>query len=184
MTLFTENLNDHLEGKFSFVAQQIPRFPPTDPNLLGHAERLWNMQRPRIPVVHTDKRRGTVNEQTRNVIDHGRPIRVTEKIVEVTVPFDGDGSMFKYRPSSCKILHETIQVENGHLKYRMPFDPEQQGRYNSLLEQVAYNLEMMRRDEEVFSRHAVERLKDAIEVHKKQLAEDAAAARKFEFPVN
>jgi hypothetical protein len=184
MPLFTEDLSTYLEGKFCFVAQQIPRFCATDPNLLGHVERLWNAQRPRIPVIHTDKRRGNVNEQTCDVIEYGRQIRVTEKIVEVAVPFDGDGSMFKYRPSSCKILHEPIQVENGHLMYGMPFDPEQQGRYNTLLEQVVYNLDMMRRDEDAFSRDAVERLKKAIEEHKKQLAEDAAAARKFDFPVS
>jgi hypothetical protein len=98
---------------------------------------------------------------------------VKDKVVEVQVPYDGDGSMFNYRPSSAKELSEPVQLETGHLKYTMPFDPGQQERYNGLLKSIEHNLDAMRRDEEAFNREAVDRLKKVAEDRRKQVEEDA-----------
>ena len=119
----------------------------------------------------------------RRTNEYGRDVERTATVVDVYVPFRGNGEMFNYRPSTCSIVNEQVQLRGGALVYSMPFDPAQEPRFEKLLDQIEQNLETMRQEEGAFSRHASKVLSDAAENLRRKLEGDQKTAGNFSFKV-
>lgn len=187
MTLFQgESLQTFLESRLQSAGNAIDRLSLSDlrdPALAGRIERLWASTRAAIPLLQRDGKSGKMREVTERRTDYDREVAVQTTVVDVQVPYRGDGEMFHVRPSTSSMLNERVEVRDAHLHYTMPLDPVQEPRFDKMLDQIERNLATLRTEEENFSRHAIESLGKIAENRKKKLEGENKAASEFSFKV-
>jgi hypothetical protein len=117
-------------------------------------------------------------------MDHGREVAVQTTVVDVQVPYRGNGEMFHVRPSTSSVLNERVEVYDGYLQYTMPLDPAQESGFEKLLDQIERNLTTLRTEEENFSRRAIETLNTIAGERKQKLEDESKTASGFSFKVS
>ncbi len=116
--------------------------------------------------------------------DYDRPVRTQQTMVDVRIPYRGDGKMFRLAPSSRAVITETVQVQPDSLLYTMPYDPAQQRNLDRLIGHVETTLDTMRQEEAAFAKRAVADLQRVAEALKKKLEDDDRKGREFGFPID
>jgi hypothetical protein len=188
MSLFqSAHLNDVLSARLRAAAAKVSALSHADlcnPALAGTIEGIWAEHRPDVPTIYPTQKHGTKRQTTQHREDYGRHITVDVTYVDVSIPFRGDGEMFKCLPSSSKIIQEDIAVGHDHLLYSVPLDRADGGKIDALLADVEGNLKTMRADVEAFDKKAISELSQLAVQRKARLDDDTAKAKKLGFPVN
>ena len=192
MTLFSKShLSDVLDGAYRRAAGKIENLSLRElraPPLAGLIADRWKENCPSVPTILPNDRTGKKRDETRTVSEYGREIEIVTPVIDVSVPYRGDGQMFGVMPSTCRMLNEEVRAqgrgaEQGVLTYTMPLDPAQEPRFNRLLEDIEHNLVVMRREIETFSHNAVQRLQKLAANRKMKLETEEKVASGFSFKV-
>jgi hypothetical protein len=187
MLLFQQNdLASVLQSKLGEAIQIVNAQPLTElsnPALAGSLEKLWTTKRPSIPRLFVDRKTGARRQTKRRINDYGREVEVEQTVLDVSIPYEGDGNFFYVRPSTCNIIDEPFIVDGDHLTCTMAFEPAQEAHLAKLLERLEQNLARLRSEEEAFSRTAVARLNEIAALRRVKLEQEEKTASSFSFPI-
>lgn len=189
MSLFQRfGLSDILRQRLEDARQRVLRMELSElqePSLAGHLEKLWRSSRSdNFPVLQRASKRGTRRQVSYPTDDYDREVVRNMTVVDVSVPFEGDGQLFHVRPSTCAILNEEIDVSGNYILYTMPLDPSAEPQFEKMLDQIEVNLGRLRSETEQFDKTAVQELLRVADDRRRELEADEKSLSGFSFPIN
>jgi hypothetical protein len=178
--------SEYLEMHLKRAVDQVRRMPLAslnNPSLHQQFEGLLKPIRAKVPKLLLDQKRGSKREETIQKIDYGRPVSVTQTILDARIPFQGDADLFTFTPSTCSVIAEPVSVEGGALIYSMTLDSNE-AQMNKTLERIASNLHQMTVDQDAFHAKALKLLAEVADARKEALEDEKAKGAKFSFPID
>lgn len=137
-----------------------------------------------VPVLHEDQIAADQREtqidvsQDRNryILDRSGPFYVTGTIVEVEVPFSGDGQIFKVQPTTFTLNPPRAEIHPGKVILRIQGTnldgPSVKRRIEETLSEIQTNLDRLRVSAEEFNGSLLRLATERIEARKKKLLAD------------
>jgi hypothetical protein len=177
-------IHELLQRNLQAAAGEIRQLGLTElsnPALAGWIEKLWARHLPNVPVIMSDQRTGQQRESHVPRNDHGRHIMVPITYVDISVPFSGDGGLFKVMPSRSQMIDERIEVLPSKLTFSLNLDDACKELIDRLLGKIDGNLQQMRNDVDAYSKSALEQLTRFAADRKATLGDNADKMKKLGF---
>lgn len=128
-----------------------------------------------------------VSRDPNRIIFSGRPFFVMGTKVTYHVPFDGDSSLFLFRPSTSTFNSPHAEVGNGEIRISFTFEKinsdQLKSQFKKRLNEIKNNLECLRKDVEKHNSSVRSKAKGRIEARRQKLLNDQGLVASLGHPL-
>jgi hypothetical protein len=137
------------------------------------------------PVLKLDGMRGERRDVDRVINDYGMRRAVRIAVLEVFIPFDGDGEWFRYQPSRCSLIDTPVEIREQSLVITLRDEPPESQRQHidRLVQMVKGNLDALKHEVEAFTQQVSQVLDTAAKHRLAQIKAEGERDSKLGFPV-
>lgn len=153
----------------------------TGPSLAGTLENIAQKNSFRVPTLNDTAKRGVRREVERRIDDYGRNTLVRVPVIDVHIPFDGNGDAFRISPSTSLLLSFPADVTYNELIVTVQDGDRTQQEIDDAINQIKQNLDHLRRDVAGFD--LVGELNGAAQARVAKITAAGERDSKLDFPI-
>jgi hypothetical protein len=174
-------------AKAATEVQAIDRVQMLSPNLAGRIEEIaTKYSLGDAPVLKPDGIQGERRDVERPINDFGMRRVIRVPVLDVFIPFDGDGQWLRFQPSRCTLIDLPVEIRGQSLVITLRDEPPEQQRQQieRFVSMVKGNVDVLSQDVDAFRRQLRQMLDDAVKQRVQQINAERERDSKLGFPIS